>query len=397
MYVVTQDQLNGIWAALNEAQTPTDFGAERRLLQNAINSQWFYLYDLEDFIMACDRRIYNQFERLNLRDLVKIFKYKSINVVYRPRKNSTGVIFKEVLPLDSFAAFLIDLEYMGFNVNPQPLIDYLKPFVERKPILTDSELSVFWSEKTRMKSERTFQVERDGRKISESRTGKFSNGYRYSVLIFEDGNTFSLTIAGPRHRRRTDPVKTDCPECGYTWFRGDTESSANHRTAHKKRMQFLDPQPHEKMLAEMRSNGDYELVNSESPRWKHKEIYQRALAFKREKRYDFVQWESPTGDSDRKVHGFLFTDDNGVIKGAAAFRWREPPSPEPPFWGLQWIWVCPRYRRQGLLESRWKALRQRFGDFLVESPISHSMQAFLEKHGDESLMDWPSKRCEVGK
>jgi hypothetical protein len=86
------------------------------------------------------------------------------------------------------------------------------------------------------------------------------------------------------------------------------------------------------------------------------------------------------------------SDAEGRILGAISFRWREPRD-EPAFWGLQWVWIAPKMRRRGILSSRWAVFRERFGDFVVESPVSETMQAFLSKHGDTHLMDWPSERA----
>jgi hypothetical protein len=150
-------------------------------------------------------------------------------------------------------------------------------------------------------------------------------------------------------------------------------------------MRYLDPQPHPQMLEAREHPGEIELVTSQSPAWKHEEMYIRASAFRREFHYDFVQWGSRTGDNDPKVHGFLFCDERSAIVGACAFRHRQGTTGE--HWALQWIWICPRCRRQGLLKQRWPELRRRFGDFLVEAPVSEAMKAFLLSQGDSHLAE----------
>ena len=97
-----------------------------------------------------------------------------------------------------------------------------------------------------------------------------------------------------------------------------------------------------------------------------------------------MQWGSPEGDDDPKVHGFLFNDGSevfghGAIAGTCAFRWREWKN-RPPSWGLQWIWVAPKARRHGILSRRWPMLRARFGAFVIEPPLSAAMAAFAAKH-----------------
>lgn len=105
-------------------------------------------------------------------------------------------------------------------------------------------------------------------------------------------------------------------------------------------------------------DSDFELVTSISPRWKHKEMYERALLFKRMFRYDFVQWKSREGDNDPDVHGYLFTHDDGTIVGACSFRYRKYSTNM--IWVLDWVWISPKYRRTGELSKRWEYFKKTF-------------------------------------
>ncbi|WP_432328002.1 hypothetical protein ACRQ5D_33875 [Mucilaginibacter sp. P25] len=144
--------------------------------------------------------------------------------------------------------------------------------------------------------------------------------------------------------------------------------------------------PKPRMIAELAEKGiSAELATCDSPQWKHTEMYNRALAFKRELHYEFTQWKSKDDVEDPDVHGYLFTHGDGAIVGACAFRNRTC-NPGEIRWGLQWIWICPRERRNGYLARRWKAFREKFSSFIVEAPVSEEMKAFLRKHGDDDLM-----------
>jgi len=330
---------------------------------------------------------------LDIERLAEALGYRWTNTLRRPRLRSNGVIYSRSMRAAEVAAFLIDLERLGFAFDPQPLIDALRPGVMKSTTITDAELEIFWAPRTRHKAEITLKVEDGNYSFGEYREGKFTNGYRFIALFRKDGSIHSLNVRGSRHRRVKSPVKTVCNECGDTWWRGDPDSSAGHRKEHKQRMHILAPAPHALMIEALRVESDPELVNSVSPAWKHFEIYRRAQAFKREERYDFTQWQSSEGDDDPHVHGFLFANSEGAITGAASFRWRVPAEPSPPHWGLQWVWVCPRHRRQGVLSSRWHMLRERFGAFVVEGPVSEGMHAFLVKRGESDLMRWPESRA----
>ena len=117
----------------------------------------------------------------------------------------------------------------------------------------------------------------------------------------------------------------------------------------------------------------------------HAFVHACAVAFKREFGYDIIQWTKPRGQS-REDEGFaeVFTDEKGMPVGAVAFRWRRYQN-APSRWGLQWIWFQPEVRRKGLLARHWTTLRERYGDFDVETPVSDAMKAFLLRHGDADL------------
>jgi hypothetical protein len=69
-----------------------------------------------------------------------------------------------------------------------------------------------------------------------------------------------------------------------------------------------------------------------------------------------------------------------LVMGAACFRFRENG-----VWGLQWAWVYPSYRGQGLAKTQtvfdraWPVFEANHPGFLVEGPYSGAMKGFLNK------------------
>jgi hypothetical protein len=83
------------------------------------------------------------------------------------------------------------------------------------------------------------------------------------------------------------------------------------------------------------------------------------------------------------TEAFLFSSDRtheidsyGV--GACCFRWRKW-SDHAPGWALQWVWLHPFERSHGVLTAAWPEFKSRFGDFLVEGPLSGAMRRFVAK------------------
>lgn len=105
-----------------------------------------------------------------------------------------------------------------------------------------------------------------------------------------------------------------------------------------------------------------------------------ARYFRREFRYDFVQYSAlePGAANER---AYLWMSRNAYppfFFGAASFRWRAWKDAAPGF-ALQWVWLHPYERRRGYLTRAWPAFRAQFGDFHCERPLSPAMAAFLRK------------------
>lgn len=101
-----------------------------------------------------------------------------------------------------------------------------------------------------------------------------------------------------------------------------------------------------------------------------------AIYFRREFRYDFVQY-SADELGHPKDRAFLW-EARSVVVGACSFRWVEWEDADASY-TMDWVWFHPYERRQGNLSSAWLYFRRRFGRFHVEQPLSDAMEAFLAR------------------
>jgi len=87
-------------------------------------------------------------------------------------------------------------------------------------------------------------------------------------------------------------------------------------------------------------------------------------------------------ESKNKHKAFLFYDTTYSIKccayGGFVMRYREYTNLKS-HWGLQWIWLHPYKRNQGLTSSIIPFLQQKFGDFIIEGPLSKAMEGLIKK------------------
>lgn len=381
------EQLKAIIASLGKPIRRPTPNSSRRLAATIVARGYASFPDIEDVFHATDVRLDNMRYEVDIRAWCSIFDIPLVAVYPRPRAKQATCIGSESVRSADLVELLIQLERLGYAVDPMPYVELLAPQVRIQDHVTHAELSVLRYTKERQKMvPLALSINRPWPETESIQRQKTVTGYKLEAWLDGNDQPFHLIVRAPKFRRKPEPVRTVCAICGVEWYRGDTDSSALHRRQHKERLAYIEPTQAPEFVRALAENRDgAELVTHDSARWKHREIYQRALAFRREFGYDFVQWGSPKGDDDLNVHGFLFTGPGDVIAGACAFRLREQKGRT--WWGLQWVWVAPKFRRSGLLSSRWPMFREKFGDFVVESPLSKAMQGFLAKHDDAVLAE----------
>jgi len=382
-YKIPLPQLKELYRIVLEDGPELNPGAGVRMMQEIARQGWAHSWLVEDLLMISDRRLSSYKTSIDLVELSRPLKLPLRDICVRPGARSSNASLNEAWEAVDAAALFIVLEMLSFAIDPTPIVAAVRSSIPKKGYISNAALDVLWYEKRKGKGRITFEREDTIGPLSGHKQHVLRGGYKLIAMLDLEGEPVTLTFTGPRFREAREPVQTKCVECGITWYRGDPDSSADHRKTHGKRMAVLAPQPSERVLAEMAAGDFSEHVDWMSPEWRHREMTTRASAFKREEGYDFTQWDMPETDPD--AHGFMFTNPDGTIVGACAFRLRKDVSGADR-WGLQFVWVAPPHRRSGVLRSRWPALRERFGDFDIEAPVSDAMTAFATSMGDGHLL-----------
>lgn len=389
--IMEQQLLQWLWEALNTSPRQKLSHRAHYLFTKFSRDSWAYRSDLEDVIGYLDPRL--DMNVKTFRKLIAAFNFKWEMVCARPKVTSNEVTQFEAIRSEEAAHFLIYLEQLGFEVDPLPLIRILLPKikVKEKKILSAAELAIFWYERFRHKTAPMRLIIEDQQPLETSSQIRTAKGYIVQAEIDSNGQVIFLKVAAPKFRSAKAPVLVTCDACGLDWYRGDPDSSAQHRKIHPKRMSYLDPKPHIKLVAMGGIDSAIVYVDESVPLWMHKEMFARAAAFKYEMRYDRSQWEDPSSGRETSGIGALLLDEKKAIVGAVCFR-DFSSLDEEKFWGLDWIWICPSRRRLGYLQQQWKELKLKFGEFFVSSPVSDAMMKFLTKQGDLELIKSPRLR-----
>lgn len=374
------EAIKAIWQALQRPAPKATYlptGMEGRM----VGTGWVSDTEVEDFLLIQDRRL-DPLEVVNPATLAAKLGIPHRTIFPRPERRNDDMYGRDQISVTDTAALCIWLERLGFRIDVSSLCNRLRPDLEGRAHLTDEEISVLFYEGNRHRLP-SVSLTAPHRAWRGMRTCKFKTEGGYSVEYTEDdeGLALWLTVRSPKFRKPPETLAVVCPECEMTYVKGSRTDEREHRKSHRRWSAVVDPKPHRQFAAALERDLDASWVDAEAPTWKRKAVYEGARLFRREFGYDFVQWSV---EDDPDAVGFLFSDEEGRITGACAFRQQQANDARP--WKLDWIWLCPGARRLGLLSRQWDRFRQRFGVFDIETPISDAMKAFLLQRGCRELI-----------
>lgn len=355
-------------------------GFERRLLEDGITMN----SALGDYLICSERRGYNAIERL-FEDLLDPLEIPKQWIYHSPEFPEDEAFGHQGLTATDAVGLLIELEYLGIQVDPRKLVEELAPQLEKKRFLTGNELSVVLYEHYRRKRQVILTSDLEAIESDASTTHHTdANGYQFT-MTWTGADAIRLQVQGPEYVEPEPQESVTCDYCHHRYLTNNSAEARIHASEHKWTQQLFDPLPDGQFAERLAANAQAELVDSSSPLWMHEAVLQRARAFRREFSYDRVQWD---GSAQRAApegwHGYLFAGDAaGTIAGACGFLVEES-GQYGGQWSLHWIWLAPKFRRQGILNARWNDFLNLYGDFYIEAPLSEAMQSFVRKHGSDS-------------
>ncbi len=373
--------LNLLWEAHQRPQgQASNAAAMGPRVAAMFDAEWVHRYQIEDLVLDMDRRLVHC--GVDFFDLARALEHPVRTTFAAPRrKTQESFSGSDTIHVHDVAGLLIWLEKLGFAVEPAELVARVKQQLQGKRYLTESEIAVHLYEKERGCSEARLDAADVGAQVRREMVTT-PRGYRMEVSLDCEGRCVSLHVRGGKQRasRKSEPFAYECPECKQTYAKGDRDDGISHRRYHNKWMAVERPSPDPRFAALSTPAGIVQ-VDARSPLWLRKAMHARALHFKRELHFDFVQWDIEEKDGPDRCVGFLFASDDGsTIAGACTFRLREYAN-RAPTWAMQWMWLAPPYRRRGILTRHWPSFIARFGAFRLERPLSDAMRAFAARMG----------------
>lgn len=282
------------------------------------------------------------------------------------------------------ACLLIWLERLGFDVDPSDLCNEIAKRIGPNRFVNEDEIEVLgYPDKRHQSAPVQLAVEEAAYPSPSGETLKFDTGSGYHVVVRHNSQNapIMLEVHAPLYVEPRPQMLIECSECKFNFVSGIRSDEHTHNIEHRKVVTTLKPIPSRALRKVLSSDVEAVWVTTDSPSWLRIAVYRRALAFKREMKFDFAQWEV---GYDPDAVGFLFHDEDFRITGACCFRSETEDKPHRT--SLDWIWICPDQRRSGLLSKNWNRFHKRFGDFSIAHPLSDAMQGFLRKQGGAHLL-----------
>lgn len=321
--------------------------------------------------------------------LARTFKIPVVALCRKPSHVEDSVYLVDGFVGTDAVALLIIMEQLGLLVYPEQLVAKLQKRLLRKSTLTESEYRIWTYDSSRGRQKITLKSDVEYRPgLPDTNTHRDQAGNRLTLTLLGDA-ALALEVRGARYREVKTETKV-CDYCGFGYLPCSRIDRQAHRRVHRNVELLLEPRPNKLFAARLLAGSDGERVGPDQPLWMHREVLRRASRFRSDFGYDFIQWPgsgTEKASSDWRGHLIPAAQD-GTIAGACAFNRRPEADQYGSEWAMAWIWLAPSYRRLGLVRERWAKYLELYGDFWIERPLSHEMEAFIKVHGSEMQKRW---------
>jgi hypothetical protein len=183
--------IEDVWRAVNQKRLRTNPKLADELVAKFLKEGVAEIYDVQDLVYALERR----FPDLQIGDFARSFGLNVKPMFPRPQmrdQSTTGTMWMTV-----------DLERIGFEVDPSKIAVPLSRSLRKTPLLERSELSILWFERERHKLPPLTLVANPrvvGHRLEEVRT---DTGYRIQLSRSEAGQAMMLVSFAPKYRARS--------------------------------------------------------------------------------------------------------------------------------------------------------------------------------------------------
>lgn len=199
-----RETIEQLWRALGKPDMGANPQAVAEIGRDGAASGWLSHPGLETALLAAEPRLYE----IRARRLIEAFGIAGQWTYPRPDGRSTAVLGVEQIAAADVAHLLIQLERLGFAIDPAPFCAALLPALKARAYLTTAELAVFWHEREKHRTQPL--VVAAGRDLAWSKpaeTLRTAAGYRVEMFCGADERPVALRSVAPGRVRRSNPLR----------------------------------------------------------------------------------------------------------------------------------------------------------------------------------------------
>lgn len=189
----SREAITRIWEQLKREHRPGRNDGRRTAHLTVIEQGWGERYDIQDLLWETDDRA-DLLVRHN-DDFDCLLAPNQLHFISRyrgPFGKLDQVYGHTALRSTDVAAFVMEIERLGFSVDAEPLVAALRPLLVRQKFVTNSELSVLWYTKQRHRCD-PLVLRVDGGVPDAAATVKTATNYKATALL-ERGTPVVLRV-----------------------------------------------------------------------------------------------------------------------------------------------------------------------------------------------------------
>lgn len=194
--IAKSELIERIWQALNSPRVPIHPHSGTQLARRILQQDWADLCDVSDLVWAFDGRL-----NLQAGEFARAFNIPTRPLFPKPQRSTRTLIGLPTMTAADAACVLINLERLGFDIDPTILTNPLGERLKKLKRVNDAELNIVWFDRERHKNAPINLVANPtsiGHRDKEFKTEK-----KYRVEIWRDnsGKATMLQAFAPKHRR----------------------------------------------------------------------------------------------------------------------------------------------------------------------------------------------------
>ena len=196
--IITTDAatLESLWAALRDHKPQVREASVARIVAAIVERGWAPTYRVEDLLHDMGVAWFWREPSVNT-----LFGVPQQTVFDRPKAGSGWAMGSDETAAADVAFILIQIERLGFAIDPSPLVDALRPALLEQQVVTKSDLHVLWYPKERHRMEALTVGTPDTKVALGDERTVLPTGYKVDLERNRAWELLSFTVAAPKYRK----------------------------------------------------------------------------------------------------------------------------------------------------------------------------------------------------